>query len=339
MFESVGKYAKDLMADVETSQQYLYTLYGARRRIRNSISKADAEIKLFDNPEKFVKSLEPKLKTDSLQLAKNVTFTKMQEATRTSRGYSRPSYFNPLTEMVNNDRVYRTKFTGSGWSKKITVDINFRASEGSALDWGKATKLWRSEIKVSIPRKNSKNYDKAALQASRAWGKYFTGSTKEFKKSVEDRLRINSGKASFWEILDKGTVSPLPSDRGGYPTPRNEPKTNFVDKARKEINDTLASYISSLKAEYDQYFNDINTQMSDIKDTLNKLNDIIETVRFDVKELKVVKERFGENSKFIDDTKLFKAIQKARSGLQEKVNIGIRGHKLYRTLSSIRKLL
>lgn len=337
MFKKVIEYVNSLEKDLEPTKAYLYRLYGARRRLNNAVNKALEEVKVINNPVRYMASNESKFKKYALETAKTVLYYEFLNAISINEEFSLPEYVSALDSAISSDGTYKIHFTGSGWNKIINVTISLRDTAGNTKLWAQAVKNYRSSLGIKIPRKNSKLFDKMALQASRAWAGMWSRKDPKLLKTIQGRLSSIGNKPAFWEILDKGTPPAMSSDRGGYPTPKNK-QTNFVADAEISTNDYLKTYMQSQRREADKLLSSVEGEINTLKVELSKLNKIIESTKFDYQLLRKVKESFGESSEGISDAKLIKALQLYRQGIMEgTIELTARGASR-RTRKSLRSL-
>lgn len=311
MFPELRDYLDEVEATAESTGQFLRRLNGARTRLRNAIAKSNEQVKLMKDERKYVAQLKPQIIKDARKISKDILFNKTLEAIRTNKEFDNPVYRQPLFETIESDETYLVRTTGSGFSSRISVDINLDRTAGRLNMWSAAIKAVRNELGVVVPRRDSKNYEKRAIAASMAWRRlYTTGQTDE---TIESRLAIAAKPAPFWPIINFGTTS-LASDRGGFPTPKNKP-TNFVDKAEKEIKSAVLGLFDAAKENYQTLFNDYNKFLEDALAIQERLDKIAEGIRLDLAAVRRLERELGVEIEQINRNKLEKAVELIRKGL------------------------
>lgn len=316
MFEDVLDYTKELEKSVESTSQFLRKLRGGRRRLINKMKKADEQVALMKNVDRYVESIIPAIQKEVAKNAADVLQGSMLEAIRGSHEFDWPTYRKALFLAAEDQDTYKIyNLGGRGWNKRLTFTINLDASAGRLEAWSRGIKLYRKDLKVKVPRKGSKKRETSALQASRAWGGIFGNRSVNniFQKTIRARLNYSGAVAPFWQLLDKGVV-PMSSDRGGYPTPRNEP-TNFVHKAQLTMEDFTKNVLKNEKILYEKLFRDFNKFRDDADIQLERINSLVDKISLDLQVMKRVNQEFDSVMKYIDSTKLEKAVQLIREGL------------------------
>jgi len=317
MFKNVLQYVKQLEDEAESTQSFLYRIRGGRRRLVNSITKAELDTKLAKDQTKYVAGLKPKLQKAALKLAKKSLLDATVNAIKKRQEFDIPLYRKPLYEAVLDDNTYTIRSRGAGFNSIVSVDINLNKTAGRLDMWGRAIKQARKELSVKVPRKGSKRSEQDALNASRAWAGIYNkrgvGNKNQYIKTIRLRLSFAAKPAPFWEILDKGQL-PMPSDRGGYPTPDNKP-LNFVDRTRKDINAAISTAVADERAKYLSLLAEYDVFLKEAQASLQELDQLVAEISLDVRSNRELKKRFGPIAKFIDNNKLDKAVQLIRKEL------------------------
>lgn len=339
MFKGVLDYTKQLEIGADFTQAFLYKLRGGRRRVINSITKAEEQVKFARNETKYVASLKPKIQKEAIKFAKEALFISTINALKKRQEFDIPLYRKPLFESIADNDTYKIRSRGSGFNSIISVNINLDATAGRLNMWGSAIKIARKILGVKVPTKRSseKKRTATALQASRAWAGIYDkrgGKNKgKYDETIKLRLSKSSKPAPFWELLDKGAL-PMPSDRGGYPTPNNLP-LNFVDKTEKEINTAISRLFLDKKEEYKGLFIDFDVFMQEAQERLIRLNEMVDKVSLNVRITKQLERELGLEEQDISRNKLEKAVQLIREGLITggRINITAKGSRKRRGLS------
>jgi hypothetical protein len=223
------------------------------------------------------------------------------------------------------------RMSGTGFNSTVSVDINLDKTAGRLNMWASAVKAVRKDLKIKVPNKGSKIYEKAALSASRAWGRYYSSQTEEWRNTIEARLqKTGNFVAPFWSILNYGTVS-LASDRGGYPTPKNT-KTNFVDAAEREIKLTLRGLFDTAKENFNAQFEQYNEFLAQELERRDRLDQLVDRVRFERSVVRQLEKSLDYDVTEINRNKLEKEVDNVRRGLLQSGRVSI-GSGRRKTLS------
>ncbi len=316
MFEDVLDYTKELERTAESTHSFLNKLRGGRRRLINKIQKAKEQTALMKNVDKYVESIMPAIQKEVAKNAKDVLQGAMLEAVRDNHEFDWPTYRRALFLAAADEDTYKVyNLGGSGWNKRLTFTINLDASAGRLEAWARGVKAYRKDLKVKVPRKGSKKREISALSASRAWGGIFgsRSANNTFQKTIRARLNYSGATAPFWQLLDKGVV-PMSSDRGGFPTPRGEP-TNFVHEAQQTMEEFMRNLLKNERNLYEKLFVDYNRFLNEAEVQLDRLNDMVDKIKLDLQVINRLESEFRDVLKYIDSTKLEKAVQLIREGL------------------------
>lgn len=326
MLRGVLDYVNDLQSDVRYTREFLNKLRGGRRRVVNAISKAQKDLKLISKPGPYIKKIVPSIKKSTLNYGKGRLQQEIVVAIMKNKEFNDPVYKDPLMSAAENNDIFTFVLKGNSWESIPVVRLDFAISAGRLNMWGLGIKAYREKLKVKIPRKNSKLYNRRAEKASKYWAKIYNEAGSRFKKTIKGRISLSGAKAPFWKILDSGTPPSLPSDRGGYPTPDNV-ETNFVHKAETDVKQYAKDLFLQEKIRFEEYINSINPAMQEANNVLSQLDGLINLVGLGVKENKEVEKRFGSLMQYIDRNKLDIALDKIRKGLlvAGTVDITLRG--------------
>lgn len=341
MFPGLKDYLDEVESTVESTGAFLHKLNGARTRLKHAIAKSNEQVKLMKDERKYVAGLKPQIMKDAIKVSKDILFNNTLTALRTNKEFDDPVYREPLFEAIESNDTYLVRMTGTGFSSRVSVDINLDKTAGRLNMWAAAVKAVRANLNIRIPRRGSKDFDKSALAASSAWRRYFTSKSQEWYDTIEARLQASAKLAPFWSILNFGTVS-LASDRGGYPTPKNR-NTNFVDKAEKEIKSAVAGFFDTAREEHKILFDNYNKFLDEALAIQARLDDMADEIRLDLKAVRSLERQLGLDIEQINRNKLEKAVELIRKGLLTKgqVDITARGsrRRVRPSVSTIREAL
>src|SRR5688572_7039264 len=106
MFQSVLDYAKELQNDVQYTQEFLRKLRGARTRLVNKIAKAEEQVAVMKNPDKYVKSLDETLRSETIKVGKDVLQGSILEAVRTNHEFDWPEYKQALFRATRSNDIF-----------------------------------------------------------------------------------------------------------------------------------------------------------------------------------------------------------------------------------------
>jgi hypothetical protein len=345
MFGDLKDYINELETAAESTREFLNKLNGARRRLSNSIEKSEEQVKLMRNETKYVASLKADIRSQAIQIAKDELFVTARKATQTNQEFDDPQYRQALFSAIENDDTYVVRMSGSGFNSRISIDMDLNRTAGRLNMWASAIKTARRFLGIKTPRSNDKNYQKKALQASRAWAGIYRdggGAGSTFSKTVEARLSASPKTAPFWQILNNGTPPSLASDRGGYPTPKNK-ETNFQNKAEENTNSRLRNIFVNLKKSYDILFENYQTAIEEATAKLVTLNELADEIRLDLQTVRRLEHELGLVREDISRNKLEKGVQLIREGVLKggKLDITAEGSRKRKRLSieTIKELL
>lgn len=318
LFDSIENYIDELSKNLDTTQQFLKKLQGGRTRLNNSIVKAQASVKLANNEKAYATSVKDAIKKSGIQAAKDILYGNALGAIRENYEFDTPAYRKGLFQAIQDDDTYLFRSRGTGLSSIMYLDINLDRTAGRLNIWGSAVKAARRELGVKVSRKdkNAKAREGEALQASRAWAGIFSkraGTQSKFNKTIRLRLSYSGKPAPFWQLLDKGELS-LPSDRGGYPTPKKKP-TNFVSESENAANEYISNLLAKEKEKYDLLSSGYQTALDEAKASLAELDNLVSEIRLDFNQLQSLGRKADKILKANYITKLEKAVQLIREGL------------------------
>jgi hypothetical protein len=341
MFPELRDYLDEVEFTAESTGKFLRKLNGARRRLSNAVAKAESQVKLMRDERKYVAQLKPRIIKDAIKISKDILFNNVLAALRTNKEFDDPVYRKPLFEAIESNDTYLVRTHGTGFSSKVSVDINLDKSAGRLNMWASAIRAVRANLGIKVPRKGSKAFEKSALSASRAWSRYYTSKTQEWYNTITARLEASPTIAPFWSIINFGAV-PMASDRGGYPTPKNR-STNFVNKSEQEIKSAVAGFFDTARENYKVLFEDYNKFLEDALAIQARLDDMANTIRLDLRAVRDLERRLGLETEQINRNKLEKAVELIRRGLLSQGRIDItasRSRKRVRpSISTIREAL
>jgi hypothetical protein len=338
VFKSLLDYTKELEITATATQDFLDELRKGRRRLVNKIKKAEKDIAVIKNPDKYVKSILPAIEKDVSKVASDILQASILEAVRDNHEYDWPLYRRSLFLAAKDKDAFKIyNLGGSGFSTRLTFIVNFDKSAGRLEAWARGVKLTRKALEVKVPRKGSKKREVSALQASRAWGGIFGSRNSDpkgrFASTIKSRLSYSGQVAPFWQLLDKGVV-PMASDRGGYPTPHGKP-TNFIQRTQDAMEGYTRNIIQDLKANYDKLFADYTNGIEELNLTLERIDNLVNRIKFDIRAIDAIKQEYQGQNKRIDDTKVEKALQLIREGLApDRIDIGLAGSRRTRPKTS-----
>lgn len=312
--KSVLTYVQIIESDVKYTKEFLNTVYGARRRLVNSIEKSKKDLKSASNPSKYISKLKPSIIKEIKNGAKFIIERNITDAAAESKEFNDEVYLNPLIAAAKKPDTFTVVIKGSSWEILPSVTINLNSTAGRLNLWASGIKAYRKAIGVKIPKKNSKLYNARAVGASKGWAKIYNDNGSRFTKTIKGRLSASGAKAPYWQLLDKGTPPTLPSDRGGYPTPEFS-ATNFVEKTEQEVKTLGRDLVINLRDQFNDYINSIEPDLIEAKETLKRLDSLVDEIKLGRKANSLVERYFKDIIQYIDRNKLDKALDKIRRGL------------------------
>lgn len=311
MLKSILDYANELESTAESTSVFLEELKKGRKQLNKKIIDAKSKVALAKNPDKLVKSILPKIKEDILKTAVDILQGQILVAIRDNYEYDWPDFRRALflaTEDKDTYKIY--ELGGTGWSTRLTFTINLDATAGRLEAWARGVKLTRKDLGTKVPRKGSKKRETTALQASRAWAGIFgarnAASKSKYSSTIKSRLSYSGRIAPFWQLLDKGTI-PMPSDRGGYPTPKGKP-TNFVQNAQQVMEEYTKNVLTQYKKQYDSLVEEYYKYEEEFDLALARMDSLIYKIKLDLKVIEKIKQEYYKDSKYIDNIKLERAV-------------------------------
>jgi hypothetical protein len=356
MFQSVLDYTKELQNNVQYTQAFLRKLRGARTRIVNRIAKAEEQVALMKNPDRYVKSLDETLRSETIKTGKDVIQGSILEAVRTNHEFDWPEYKQALFRATRDNEIYTVRaLGGTAWNTRYTVSIDMDNSAGRLNRWAAGVKAYRKILDQEKQEKAGQQRDKKGrykkyrkprydpVAASKAWANIFSsrGDNPRFRTTIRERLELSGAVAPFWQLLDKGSV-PMSSDRGGYPTPEGE-LTNFVDKAQTVMEQYLKNLLNKYKKNYDKLFEEYSAFLGQAEQSLSEIESKIQEVSVENKVIDRLEQELARENQIIDRNKLEQAVQKIREGLLTtgSVSLTARGspERVRRSVASIQDYL
>lgn len=359
MFNDVLDYIKGLQGSTNKSKAFLRKLRGARTRLVNRMTKAEQQVALMKNPDKYVKSLDDTLRSETIKAGKDVLQGSILEAIRDNYEFDWPEYKRGLLAAAKSKEIFTVRaLGGTSWDTRYLVSIDMDDSAGRLNRWAAGVKAYRKQLELEKEQsaKKSKIRDKKGrfkkykkpkydpIAASYGWANIFEGRTAgdpRFRRTIAGRLEYSGATAPFWELLDKGEVS-MSSDRGGFPTPSKQP-TRFVAKASEVMEEYLKNLLQTYRNNYDSLFTDYDKFLEEAEKILLELESMIEQFSIDDAVLTRLEQKLaGENQK-IDRNKLAEAVRKIEEGLLTKgsVELTARGspRRVRRAVSTISDFL
>lgn len=317
MFKSLIDYANELQKIPESTSVFLNELKVGRRRLVKKIADAKTKVALAKNPDKLVKSILPQIKKDVLDNAVDILQGSILEAIRENYEYDWPMYRRALYLAAADKDAYSVyNLGGTGWNTRLSFTINLDKTAGRLEAWATGVKLARKSFGTKVPRRGSKKRELSALSASRAWAGIFghrsTSTKAKYAETIKRRLSYSGRVAPFWQLLDKGTI-PMPSDRGGYATPKGEP-THFIQNAQEVMERYTKNVLNGYKKQYDELINDYYLYEEEADAALANMDSLINKIKLDLKVVEKVKQEYQKDAKYIDDTKLERAVQRVVEG-------------------------
>jgi hypothetical protein len=331
MFDSLNRYFSDLENSANDTKEFIRKLRGGVTRLSNGIVKAEQEVKEARNERNYVAKLKLAYKKEAIQLAKTSLFDATANAIKKRQEFDIPLYKNAIYEAVLDNDTYLYRPTGSGFNSILKVDIDLNRTAGRLNMWGTAVKRTRAELGVKIPSKHSRKEkrEKAALQASRAWAGIYNrrgSANSKYMQTIKKRMENAAKAGSWWELLDKGTISIPSSDRGGYATPKNA-ALNFVDRIEKETNESLLKSFEKEKEKYSALLGNYDSIISGAYQTLEEVSNLVNEISLDSKKIQGLSKRAEKLFKVKYEEKLAKAIKLIEQGLlsTKKLDLAIKG--------------
>lgn len=322
MFKDLLDFTNELETTAESTSVFLSELQRGRRKLARKITQAKANIAVAKNPDKLVKSILPQVKRDVLKNAVDILQGQILVAVRDNYEYDWPEYRRALFLAAADKDAYKVyELGGTGWNTRLSFSINFDETAGRLEAWARGVKLTRRDLGSKVPRKGGgekqqRKRELSALSASRAWAGIFghRNATRKaaYVKTIRSRLSYSGRVAPFWQLLDKGSI-PLASDRGGYPTPKGKP-TNFIHNATQVMEEYTKNVLKQYKAEYDNLTNEYYKYEDEFEAALLRMDSLIDKIKLDLKVVEKVKQEYMKDAKYIDNTKLERAVQSVIEG-------------------------
>ena len=316
----IQSYLNELGKEIENTGEFLRKLSGARTRLKNGIIKAEDDVKLLNNPVKYVAGLKDGLEKEALQAAKDALAGKLIQALRENIEFDEAPYKKALALAIKDKDTFKVRRTGSGWSSIIKVDIDLNKSGGRLPDWGRAVKQARKALDIKVPNADNARAAEMAAKASRAWAAIFdsrTGTFSKFSKTIRLRLSFATKPAPFWIILDKGTPPAMTSDRGGTPTPGNT-STNFISGAKFAVETYMKKVLANAKVKYEEKFEQYEKLLPEAKKSLKELEDLLSELRLERGSARKLIGKLKLDKRNTDLDKLIVAVKGIQTGLLTK---------------------
>jgi hypothetical protein len=300
---------------LEESIRYVNRKQTELLRLRRELSKVKENLVPVDKAITETKRVATKYLEDELNIALQV-----------NTEFAHPLFRNRILRAVRDPRTIEFRPIST---KRALVKINLELTGGTLDDYAQAVDTARRSRQLGKYR----NPPMSAELASHMWmEKYYQparegtmvparrkarksqqtrtqGYVKRYWQTIRDRFANMQSIASFWPILNYGTVA-MSSDWGGSDYPQNTP-THFVEKAATRIQLSL-----------DNSIQEQITKVSEIDNNLTKVNQALaylESINFDSRNprevlLEVIEQRLGTRFTNADQNKIMQLAEDILSG-------------------------
>ena len=217
-------------------------------------------------------------------------------AAKEGKEFDIPQFTDRLVAAIQNPNSIEIRRSGEG---TIRIYINLNKTAGDLEDYANAILAVREILDEERAERKNRVYHKSPAWASHVWeeklykparegasvppkkvkqlsrsghwkkgrggkpAKFTRDKTSiyiaQYWRTIEMRIRHFEGLAPFWQIIDQGLTS-LNSDWGGTSYPVH-PRTNFVDKTKKQI-----------KSEFDLRYREQKVRLDKLRTSLNNIN-------------------------------------------------------------------
>lgn len=346
----------DLEATAEATSEFLKVLNGARTRLKNTLTKAEADINDAKNRgEKYFSKERDRIEKESLSVVKGFLKFNLLNAILSNDEFDEPPYRNALDLAIRKKDTYTFVRVGKGFEGTLKVRINLNKTAGRLQSWARGIKAFRKQLedekrtkrKEAAKKKGKKNIRKIEynpIRASMAWAGIYArreGTFSTFHMTVRSRLELSGAVAPFWQIIDQGEPLSMSSNRGGFPTPTPQP-THFVHDTEKQANDYIDRQVIASRVEFLESFADVKKAVEEETARLSRLDAMAEQIRLDLKVVRNLEKQLGLEKSDINRTKLERQVQLIRQGVITTGRIEVSGKKGKRvrpTVASIRRYL
>lgn len=257
--------------------------------------------------------------TESLRLVKEaapiIYKNNAKAAATASMEYAFDSFLVPLLRVGDESDLYSITATGSGWNKRISVELMMNEVAGNIQDYADAVESVREFLGVKEGR------DPAL--ASSIWKNKIYGKG-PYYRTIKDRLRDAVGAAPFWSLLNDGSKNVrMSSDIGGTPYP-SRGGHHFVEKTETELRDYYNGNLGIAKYQYDKDVEEATLSLEDAKYLLGKLQKDIDRLSRDSELIASVASSVGVTADELSASKIIIAANKVRRGelLPPRIRIG-----------------
>lgn len=305
MFEEVSTELKKLQDNVEFTRRFLSELRKFSKKIDADLATVNKQMELLKSREDSsdIAGKGAKALIDSGE-AERILKEEILVAVGKNREYNYSIFLEAILKVAESPGLITTIIVGSGWNKRLHVDIGFLEAAGSLNDWAEGVIKTREELRVG------KGPD--AEKASKLWRtKYYKGPS--YNKTLLMRIKHSGRAAAFWTLLDKGTV-PLASDRGGTAYPHYYRPTNFISSTISRIKRFFRDELLKQRDVYKESVVSLEAAALELQTAKVDVVGIIREVSPEIRKNKSVYDHFKRVEKHIDDLKLDRALHDIRAG-------------------------
>lgn len=257
--------------------------------------------------------------------AKEVYAEEIKTALTSAPEFAFAGYVTGLLSIIEDDSwITITRSTRTGFSTSLLVNLNMNSVAGTTADWAAGVEAVRDDLAIS---------GKDATKRSAYWaGNIYStrGSANgPYAETISARIEASNKPAAFWELLDKGNVTVgLPSDIGGYATPKNK-ATRFVSNVERKIKSTFREWIKRKKVAFDKYIEELDNGIISMKDSYDELSFVLTEVETKFELIKDIANRYNRKYGDIDPRKVISAMNSAAEAY-DRVDVAKKGAKRLR---------
>lgn len=334
----MAKQTKQLIEETQTGlkelEQQLESAKEVRDEYNRELKNARARLKRKENttyPDKLALEYVKQLKIgNELEI---ILINWIDKAAIINEEFQQRSYLAPLYEVAKEKDIYLLTVKGTGWAVEIDAQIIFEQEAGTLGDWGEAVRDYR-EFELQSRGLES---EKAGAKATDWWYTHVYD-TNLGDKTIKGRLNYTPTKAPYWQILNNGSPPSMVSDRPGTHNPVPATSTLFIEDAELEIEYGFRTKRIEEQGVWQEETNELKKAIEQFEKQRDEYSRDVRDLRTEFSLNQRIYNDFGDKAKFINQHKMIDVIRRARAGEEfenPKVNIGIRGHRLYLNIKKV----
>lgn len=256
-----------ILADTRISKEALTTASKVKTKATKVIADANSRLEYLKSPDSA--NIAFKLaETDMLANAPKIVASEIMIAIKTNTEFSFPAFYVPLLDVANDPDLYSVTYRGSGWNKKVIVNLAMDKVAGTISDYAQAVSDTREYLRIG---------EGDAVKASDVWKKYYKANGRIYTNTISTRLQFTNSKAPWWSLLNYGNKVNMSSDRGGHAYP-NMSGTRFVDNAETKLRESIQVSMNLAKMQNKVDIDRVKTPLFDLRAIMDRLTSKLDAI-------------------------------------------------------------